>query len=418
MIREAIVIYDHFVTAQKIQSTLSPALLEHISIFQDTATALHEAKQADVCIVANSKSIDRDLKALLLLSKLIIVIVQDDNDEITVDRLNKLPISDYVGQNHEDWLHRLSTIIEHLQNNDQKKVLIVDDSQLTLTQVSTILETQNLVPLPFDNSSKALEYVLDNRNKTDLLIVDYEMPKLDGYTFCTAVRKKCSMEKLPILILSGTQDKRTIAKFLRLGANDYISKPFAPEEFKARVNNSLMISSMFEKVKKVAMIDHLTGLHNRTYFYSEGKQLFEDAKQSNTPLSICLGDIDNFKQINDTYGHHVGDLALQHVATVLRKVLRRSDLFIRFGGEEFVILLSNSPIDQGYAMAKKICKFLEKHPLELPEKKLTITISIGVSSKTGSLDEMLKFADNYMYKAKQLGKNRAYTEEYSSSKRV
>ena len=408
MIQKAIVIHSDDSTVSTITQTLQ-TLISTISRVESVAAA-SSLRGIDLGIVEYSHNIEQDLKLLLQTVRLVIVVVQDDTDEV-LQTLSGKPIADYVSQSNPSCYVRLHSIVTKLQQNAKKKLVVVDDSQLSLTQIGSILDTQNLKYITFDDATKALTYISGQNNHVDLVITDYMMPQMDGFEFTKAVREHYTIEKLPILVLSGTQNKIMIAKFLRAGANDYISKPFIEEEFVGRVINSLKISEMFAKVQESAMKDYLTGLYNRTYFYSVADKMLESAKRNESAISICLADIDNFKKINDTYGHDVGDLALQHVANSIQKVLRRSDMLVRFGGEEFVILLSNCPVKEGYRIAQNICQFVEKHPLQLPKRKLKITLSIGVTGKMDSLDGMIKNADEYMYTAKQSGKNQAYTEE-------
>jgi diguanylate cyclase (GGDEF)-like protein len=202
-----------------------------------------------------------------------------------------------------------------------------------------------------------------------------------------------------------------ISRFLKIGANDYIPKPFTNEELIARVSNTLTISEMFKKINNMAMTDYLTGLHNRAYFYQAGDHLLAVSKRGNYPLSLCMIDIDNFKSLNDKYGHDVGDQALIHVANIMQKTLRKSDIIVRFGGEEFIILLSNCSHDQAYETMQKITDLVyDSTFITNNGEKLKISISSGLTSQIDTLDKMVAKADSYMYKSKENGKNQVYSE--------
>ena len=162
----------------------------------------------------------------------------------------------------------------------------------------------------------------------------------------------------------------------------------------------------------MAMTDSLTGLNNRIYFYEAGVNTLEVSRRAQQPVAIAMLDIDDFKKVNDTYGHKIGDKALIHISNTIKKALRRSDIFVRFGGEEFVILLPNCPHKQAVNVMNKVCKLVQKSLLVINnEKTLSITISIGVTSEIDTIDNMLEIADKYMYIAKKNGKNRVYSQE-------
>jgi len=341
----------------------------------------------------------------------ILLTVSDDLD--TRKTIQSSGASDYILTHKTSTGDVALTIATRLINNIDLTVMIVDDSALILNSLAIILETQNLNYIKCKNGQEAWDYINDPTNKKiDLIITDYEMPIIDGYELIKLVRTKYPLEELPILVLSGTEDTAIIARFLKNGANDYIPKPFINEEFIARISNSLNILDMFKKIRNMAMTDHLTGLHNRAYFYQAGEQLLAIEKRSSTPLSICMIDIDNFKSINDTYGHDTGDRALKYIANALKNHIRESDIVIRFGGEEFIILLPNCIAKEAYKVIDNLTKTLSDSIFYLNDGgELRITISSGVTSEIGSLDSMVMKADKYMYIAKQSGKNRVYTEE-------
>ncbi len=171
-----------------------------------------------------------------------------------------------------------------------------------------------------------------------------------------------------------------------------------------------------ESYENLAFTDQLTGLYNRRMFLEIAEKKLNEAKRYQEPLSIIMLDIDLFKRINDTYGHDIGDLALKFLANILRKNVRASDIVARWGGEEFVILLPKTSLEQAYRVAEKIRKIVEFSTVELPDGvKLKFTVSLGVSSFRGQedLEELLKEADVALYEAKRRGRNR--TEVYKRS---
>jgi len=160
-------------------------------------------------------------------------------------------------------------------------------------------------------------------------------------------------------------------------------------------------------LEELASKDALTKLYNRRYFREIGVTLLHLAQREKQDFSVIMLDIDNFKQVNDTYGHDVGDLVLQGIATVMQKCARESDIVARFGGEEFILILPKTPKEGAITLAKKVCKNIEETKIVYPNGELFVTVSVGVSSLNigDDLDAIIKRADNALYIAKENGKN-------------
>lgn len=184
----------------------------------------------------------------------------------------------------------------------------------------------------------------------------------------------------------------------------------------------MKIESLLKKIKKLeflAYYDELTRVYNRRGFFNEGEKIFktlsyqrkisqERRRIYKIPLSVIVLDVDNFKSINDTFGHQCGDLVLSRLAKVLKKELRKSDIIGRIGGEEFSILLIGCNIDSAYEVAERLRKKVEKVNVKFKNKNIKFTISLGVASyeKEETLKELINNADKAMYRAKREGKNR------------
>ena len=164
------------------------------------------------------------------------------------------------------------------------------------------------------------------------------------------------------------------------------------------------------KLEGIATQDQLTGLYNRHYLEITLPQLESSIKRRSTTLGILLCDMDHFKAVNDTYGHAAGDLALQEIADIFRDTVRGSDLIIRYGGEEFLILLLDIEENEELVVAEKIRKAVANHSFDLPEEAKLQTISIGAAEFSGrfpegGLERVLRYADIALYKAKEKGRN-------------
>ena len=220
--------------------------------------------------------------------------------------------------------------------------------------------------------------------------------------------------KIPFIAMSSNTDEVRKVELLSEGANDFVPKPALREELVARVVNLVANKQLQDKVEKqqkelesLAMIDQLTGLYNRNYLFKNIPEKISESIRYKYDCCLIVIDVDKFKYVNDTYGHSVGDKILRSVGEELSKNCREEDIIARFGGEEFVVLLSHCNYDDGLSIAEKIRKNVENlHP-----EGLDITASFGVTSiKSASgikpkFDELFKLADSSVYRAKENGRN-------------
>jgi diguanylate cyclase (GGDEF)-like protein/PAS domain S-box-containing protein len=183
------------------------------------------------------------------------------------------------------------------------------------------------------------------------------------------------------------------------------------EDITTRKETEEKIKRLNAGLEQLAMTDYLTSLYNRRYFMQRGTEEFKRAKRNKQPLALLMLDIDQFKKVNDTYGHEAGDMALQQVASVLKSSLREIDILGRMGGEEFAVLLPNTPLHEAGVLAERVQQIMANTSFELPGASLNIniTISIGVAVMTDEMsviDDILRNADAALYHAKNSGRNR------------
>jgi len=225
---------------------------------------------------------------------------------------------------------------------------------------------------------------------------------MNGLEFIQKVREKHSIDEKIIIALSSEQDKSLSPLLLRVGANDFLYKPFLEEELMCRIDNNIKNILLIEEIKEMAYKDPLTHLYNRRYFFETAEKLFITSKRENKNVSILMYDIDHFKKINDTYGHQTGDLILQKVAEIISNNTRKNDISARYGGEEFITFLYHCDAIFARLVAEKIRKLIEQiEVIDSNENSIKFTISIGVSDKGASLEEMIKYADSALYEAKK-----------------
>ena len=170
------------------------------------------------------------------------------------------------------------------------------------------------------------------------------------------------------------------------------------------------IKRLQEKLEQQAYYDELTQIYNRRAFLQQCERDFMAAKETPSPFTILLMDIDHFKRVNDTYGHHVGDQLIVHVVKLCQTQLQEGHFFARYGGEEFVIALKGYKESEGEALANRLCKAMEMAPLITPEGNISVTLSIGVAEVKDwteeTLHQLLQKADTALYTAKEEGRNR------------
>jgi diguanylate cyclase (GGDEF)-like protein len=239
------------------------------------------------------------------------------------------------------------------------------------------------------------------------------MDKMDGMELVFNLRDTYGKDELGIIVLSASDSFEIPIQFLRIGSNDYITKPYNEIEVITRVNSNLETLELFQQTKDLANKDFLTGLYNRRFFFEYGNKIFEKAQRKNEHLAVVMCDIDKFKSINDTYGHDVGDVAICEVARILSTSLRSTDLIARFGGEEFCIVLEKMSLTQTQNLLETIRAKFESNQLSVGDISLNFTASLGVCYGLRSdLESMIKSADEALYFCKNNGRNQVKIELY------
>ena len=241
----------------------------------------------------------------------------------------------------------------------------------------------------------------------DLVLLDVDMPDIDGFEVCRRLKEHPATMTIPIVFLTGAGSTDSKIRGLELGAVDYVTKPFEPAELRARVRAALRTKYLLDLLNKKAMIDGLTGLWNRTYFDQTLAAQTSLARRCGQACSVVICDLDHFKGINDRCGHLTGDEALRCVAACMQATCRIEDVVCRFGGEEFGILVPNTPADKALIMAERLRKNIEKLQLSHRGMPVQITCSFGIADlSTCSEKDIVSHADAALYRAKQNGRNR------------
>ncbi len=305
-------------------------------------------------------------------------------------------------------------------------IAFVSDDRIASRQFKRILEEDGHHLKVFDTIDELKQYMAefhDSSMGVDLVISLLHINGQEILRDCVGLRNMEYSRHTPVLLVAEEEDEQLLAKALEIGVSDYIMRPVDGHELLARVRTQLKRLRYQQRLKrtyrrsiKMALTDDLTRLYNRRYFNMYMNDLLTKSLATNKSVSLLLIDIDKFKNVNDTYGHDVGDRVLQVTAERLRNSVRDCDLIARLGGEEFIVVMPDSRIGLGVDVAERLRHAMESQPIEIRQANgeplsLQITISIGIScSRTvqnATRDVLLKVADDALYQAKNSGRNLA-----------
>lgn len=319
------------------------------------------------------------------------------------------------------------TDVEHLFRHVQRyvegairacsgRVLYVEDSNTVAAMMLGVLGEMNLEVDHYASASKAWDAF--DPERYDLVISDIFLEdEMSGTGLVRAIRAACPDHmRMPILAISGIEDKQRRIELFHLGINDFISKPVLGEEVRARVTHLITGRQLIAQVEdqrrhlyELAMTDQLTGLYNRNALDEFAGRALAEAERHDFPLSTVLIDIDHFKTINDGHGHLIGDEVLSAIGELLLENTRTEDFAVRFGGEELLLILTHCDLAGAATHAERIRAMIaELHP-----HGLEVTASLGVAARpageTVAFEQLLRHADAAVYAAKENGRNRVVT---------
>jgi two-component system cell cycle response regulator len=293
------------------------------------------------------------------------------------------------------------------------RVLIVDDHERQAQRIYAELAIEHR-PVVESDPEKAH---LTARGPVDLIIVNTTARSFDGLRFAAQIRSDEATRHLPILGVIDTDDRQRLVKALDIGFNDILTRPIDPQELSARVRSQVrgkrytdFLRNNLDHSLELAVTDQLTGLHNRRYMTGQLGALVARATRGGDPVSALMIDIDHFKKINDGFGHDIGDEVLREFAVRLASNVRAIDLPCRYGGEEFMVIMPDTGLEDAGRIAERIRRHVAGSPFRVPggSEPLSVTISIGVATTTGAGDTaeaLLKRSDEAVYAAKAAGRN-------------
>jgi diguanylate cyclase (GGDEF)-like protein len=305
-------------------------------------------------------------------------------------------------------------------------ILLVEDSETTKALLIRYLSSQ--YELLHARDGEEAWTMLESNPEIGLVITDIQMPRLNGHQLLVRIRKSetPALAAMPVIVMTAADDNtdRNLA-FLN-GANDFIGKPIDELELQARVNVHYKLARTIRELEanrqllaEQATTDPLTKLKNRRAFFENGDKYLTHARRFDTDLSVIVLDIDFFKKINDTHGHHVGDEALVMVARTLSHLTRADDTLARLGGEEFAVLLPDTNRLGAAVLAERIRVSVAREKLVVGDKIITLTLSAGIASLRTDLgtnvSQLVNVADRRLYLAKQHGRNRICVNDEGKS---
>jgi len=315
-------------------------------------------------------------------------------------------------------------------NIAQRKVVLIEDRLATINHVRSSLAGICRIECLSDPFA-----VLSRREEEhpDLYIVSLDLEHYDGLRLCSQLRCDETTRSIMLLALVEREDRNRLLTALDLGVNDYLTRPFDGHELIARVRTQILRKLYADHLRNIvqfsvdmAMIDPLTGLYNRRFLETQSHELYRrqgwestDVNGRNTAaLSLMVLDIDHFKSVNDCYGHEAGDQILKYFSARMKRVVRASDYPCRIGGEEFVVLMPATRLEQAEAIAERVRLAVENEPFVLSGtgESLQVTVSIGLAATelndndTDDSEALFRRADKALYRAKRSGRNRVLTD--------
>lgn len=352
----------------------------------------------DFIKILNSYDAYRDIPVALLTSKASLELKHT---------FFELGVTDYILKNqieHEDFEKILlaSLINSHTKKVlDQVSIAVLDDSKLALNIIKRIFNNYNVTAVDYYKSGESL---LASNTEYDVYILDLVLPKTTGKNIMLHIRER--FEDNIIIFLSSVENSKIISDILKMGANDYILKPFSKQIFISRLENNVELFLMNKRLRELTKVDQMTELYNHHYICD-----YLDKVRAGQELSVVMLDIDDFKKVNDQYGHQMGDRIIIEIGNVLKEVFHKYGVVGRYGGEEYLVIILEDDIALIKELLMKTKNTITQRIHQLYQ--IHLTISGGYTVQKSESDHLIKKADEYLLKAKKMGKNKIIGDEFT-----
>jgi two-component system, cell cycle response regulator len=268
-----------------------------------------------------------------------------------------------------------------------KHLLVVDDSQPIHTLVKSVLADD---PIEVHSATKSpYGLTLAASLKPDLILLDVDMPEIDGFEFCRRMKADANLWSVPVIFLTSKSETGDKVHGLEMGAADYITKPFEPAELQARVHASLRIQKVIKNLEDSSLVDTLTGFGNRKLFNQRLSAEVSVRARAGRPLTVSFIDVDGFSTINNCYGQSFGDGVLTSVAHVIREAYRPEDALCRLAGDDFAVLMPDTTMDQAIAIAARVKTGLSKARFSYRDSVIPVTCCIGIAEAGDPYDRTM-----------------------------
>ncbi|MFC3114085.1 response regulator [Cellvibrio fontiphilus] len=347
---------------------------------------------------------DGEVVDFTLSKKIPSIVLTGSYDEKRREQLFNKGIVDYVTKEGRYAYSKAVAMIQRLEKNQHIKVLVVDDSDMSRKHMVNLFRRHLFQVIEAVDGVDAIKVLLENP-EVKLLITDYNMPKMDGFELVRNLRYKYDKTDLIMIGVSGESSEALSAKFIKHGANDFLRKPFHPEEFYCRIIHNIESLELVEQITYNAQRDHLTGLYHRSHFFNAARELYKSAQEKSAPLVMAIINIDNFSEINQQHGNAWGDLALKQIASRLAAMLDRF-LLARADSDDFFVMMPGLDHEKAAAFLSKVKQLLAAEPININGDSRHIYFSAGVTGQLkNSLDEQITTANEYLRRAKEAGGN-------------
>lgn len=305
---------------------------------------------------------------------------------------------------------RMEDNIQRDRDEHQYTILVIDDAKDVLVLLESELSEEGYRVLLAETGAIGLELIASK--SIDLVLLDILMPEMSGPQVLRSIKQKKQSKNIPVIMLSASEESQDIVSALDLGADDYVSKPYIPEVLFARIRTSLRLLEKNRELEKMASTDFLTGINNRRQFYHLSNIMLNKNIRDKSWITIALMDIDYFKNVNDTYGHGVGDRVLVEFSRMLSEYFRGYDIIGRIGGEEFCVCLPDTNAEKGFIACDRFREVVASYTISVEIDghfiDLSTHVSIGITSATQKtdLESLIKQADSALYFSKSSGRNK------------
>lgn len=363
------------------------------------------------------------LRADLRTRQIPVVMVTSNEDKKLLDEAFSAGVTEIFAKHELDKITSYTAQFSRKNGNKTMsgRILYIEDSPSAASMTSAVLRESGYTVDHFATGEEGIAAF--QKYAYDLVLTDILLKgKLNGYGTVKALRhlEDESKKYVPLLVFSVLDEVAHKVELLRLGANDYVTKPLIQEELLARVSNLITSKKLLDKaitqqnlLQELAMKDPLTGLYNRYFLMEAAPSKMREATRYDIPCSLVIVNMDQFKSVNENYGHPRGDTILKEVASLLTKSIRQEDIAARFDGEEFVLLLSHCNASNAAIVAEKIRKSIENlHPSDLD-----VTASFGIAEirqdSTENFSEIFKAAREATHQAQSNGGNQVIENQGS-----